>query len=139
MLSRVAVRATLRAPGFVRHFSAATDTTANAHPEELVSKTPPITPTPPTLSSKQLEELNELSVALTQRGHTCVNTTASPSALTWCGKGANECSGPGRLVRASIHFPSGLQPRRLDDLSKVLLAFATAPWLGILVGSVIFR
>lgn len=91
-----------------------------------------------TLTSKQLEELNELGVALTQRGHTCVTTEASASALTWCGKGAQQCSGPNGLVRASIQFPNG-GGRRLDDVSVLFMAFATAPWVGVLIGSVLFR
>lgn len=128
MLSRIRVVASrANANLVVRHTTTATDTQAP----------PTLTPTPMRTSTK-LQELNELSLALTQRGHTCVNTTASPSVMTWCGNDAGGCSGPGKWKRASIQFPDG-QPRRVDDLSKVFLAFAVAPWAGILIGSVIFR
>ena len=98
--------------------------------------------TAPKLSSQQLEELNELGVALTQRGHTCVVTKTSPSAaLTWCGK--QQCTGANRLVQASISFPPQRRIRvvHFDD-SNVRLALwglAMAPWVGVLIGSIACR
>lgn len=124
MLSRVRVRV---ASCHGANLLARCTTTARA------DKPVPIPPTPPTLSSKQLEELNELAVALAQRGHTCVNTRTSTSALTWCGKHAQQCSG---LERASINFPKSQKP---DDVSVFLMALAIAPWAGILLGSIIIH
>ena len=112
-----------------------TDTATVLHSVPASVPVAPLLPPTLSLSSKQLEELNELAVALTQRGHTCVNTRASTSALTWCGKGAQQCSGPNYLRGASIQFSNGRR-QQLDDVSKVLLAFAVAPWAGILIGSV---
>lgn len=142
MLSRVRlVSGALRASAFsgpkvhVRHMT----TTTSAEAEGTKA------PTAPTLSSRQLEELNELGVALTQRGHTCVATQTSPSvAITWCGK--QQCTGANRLVQpvqASIAFPPQRRIRvvHFDD-SNVRLALwglAMAPWVGILIGSIACR
>ena len=139
MLSRVrfvsgALRASSRPKFNVRHMT----TTTGAEEETKAL-------TAPKLSSQQLEELNELGAALTQRGHTCVVTRTSPSvAITWCGK--QHCTGANRLVQpvqASISFAPQRRIRvvHFDD-SNVRLALwglAMAPWMGLLIGSIACR